>query len=257
MTGMFTGRIALVTGGGSGIGAAAAERLAQEGAAVAIVDIDGAAAGKVARRIGEAAGRAIAVTADIASEQGNIAAFDAVEAAFGPLDLAFLNAGALQPYVPLDALDLATFDRMVGINLRGAFLGVKQAHARLRPGGACVVTASAAGLIGFPDGLAYSAAKHGVVGIVRSAARDFAARGLRINAICPGMVATPMIGFPPVEGVVPLDRLDTPDYRGAIAPQAVAEAALFLLSRAAAAVNGQAQAIDAALMSAFAPLPEE
>lgn len=252
----FEGRSAFVTGGGSGIGAAAAELLAQEGAAVAVVDLNGATAAKVAARIRAGGGSAIEVTADISTAKGNAAAFDAAEAAFGPIDLAFLNAGALQPYVPLDGLDLATFDQMININLRGAFLGVKQAHSRLRSGGACVVTASAAGLIGFPDGLAYSAAKHGVVGIVRSAARDFAARGLRINAICPGMVATPMIGFPACEGVVPVDRLETPEYRGAIAPQAVAEAALFLLSHGAAAINGQAQAVDAALLSAFAPISE-
>jgi len=254
---MFRGKAALVTGGGSGIGAAAAMRLGQEGAAVAVADLNGESARATAERIVSAGGRAVAVQADISSEADNARAFDEAESAFGGLDFAFLNAGALQDYVPLDQVSLALFDRMIAINLRGPFLGLKLAQARLRRGGACVVTASAAGLTGFPDGLAYAAAKHGAVGLVRSAARDFAARGLRVNAICPGMVLTPMLGLPPTDSVVPPDALELPDYRGGIIPQAVAEVALFLLSPAAAAVNGQAQLVDAALLSAFAPLPEE
>lgn len=253
---MFQGKAALVTGAGSGIGAAAAMRLAREGASVAVVDLNGDAARRTVDLIEAKGGRAIAVQADIAEEAANLRAFDEAEKAFGGLDMAFLNAGALQDYVPLESLSIASFDRMIAINLRGAFLGVRLAHQRLRSGGACVVTASAAAIVGFPDGLAYSASKHGVVGVVRSAARDFAARGLRINAICPGMVNTPMVGAPPVTEVVDPQALERPEYRGGLSPQTVAEVALFLLGPAAAGVNGQAQLVDAALLSAFPPLAE-
>lgn len=251
---MFQEKTALITGAGSGIGAAAAMRLAKEGAAVAVVDLNGEGAERTVALIEANGGRAIAIRADISQEDDNQRAFEAAEAAFGGIDYAFLNAGALQEYGPLETLSIAAFDRMIAINLRGAFLGVRLAHQKLRKGGACVVTASAAAVTGFPDALGYSTSKHGVLGVVRSAARDFSARGLRINAICPGMVSTPLIGAAPVTEVVAPETLELPEYRGALSPQIVAEVALFLLSPAAAGVNGQAQLVDAALLSAFPPL---
>lgn len=254
MSAMFAGKTALVTGGGSGIGAAAARRLAMEGVAVAVVDLNLEAAEQTVSAIAASGGKAIAVRADIAREEDNVAAFDAATRAFGDVDLAFLNAGTLQPYVPLPEVTNEIFDRMIAVNLRGAFYGIRLAQARLRRGGACVVTASAAGVIGFADGLAYAASKHGVVGLVRSAARDFAGRDLRINAICPGMVETPMVGAARTTDVVPPADLQPAPYRGGLSPQQVAEAAIFLLSPAAAAVNGQAQLVDSALLSAFPPL---
>ena len=253
---MFKGRAALVTGGGSGIGAAASMRLAAEGASVAVVDLRGDAAARTVELIAKAGGVARAITADIAEEAANTRMFDQAEAAFGPLDVAFLNAGALQPYGPLEDMEVSAFDRMLAINLRGPFLGVRQAQRRLKRGGACVVTASAGGLTGFADAVGYSAAKHGVVGLIRSCARDFAKRGLRINAICPGMVNTPMIGAPPVEGIEPVETLANAEYRGGLSPQQVAEVVLFLLGQGASGVNGQAQLVDAALLSAFPPLAE-
>jgi NAD(P)-dependent dehydrogenase (short-subunit alcohol dehydrogenase family) len=143
------------------------------------------------------------------------------------------------------------FDRLIAINLKGAFLGLQQAQKRLRQGGAAVVTASAAGVIGFADAAAYSASKHGVLGLVRSAARDFSRRGLRVNAICPGGVKTPLIGAVQDNEIVAPEALELPPYQGMLEPQQIAEIALFLLSPAAAGVNGQAQLIDAALLSAF------
>ena len=253
---MFKGRVALVTGGGSGIGAAASMRLAAEGASVAVVDLRGAAAQRTVALIEDAGGNAVAVTADIADEGANERMFDEAEQAFGAIDLAFLNAGALQPYGPFDELTVATFDRMLAINLRGPFLGARQAQKRLRQGGACVITASAGGVTGFADAVGYSTAKHGVIGLVRSCARDFAKRGLRINAICPGMVNTPMVGAPAVETIAAVETLTNAEYRGGLSPQQVAEVVLFLLGQGASGVNGQAQLVDAALLSAFPPLPE-
>lgn len=248
---MFKGKAALVTGAGSGIGAMAAQRLAAEGASVAVVDINRENAERIAARIKAAGGTAIALAADISSAAENERAFSAAEEAFGGLDMAFLNAGVLQAYVPFDQVTEEGFDRVIGVNLKGAFFGLQQAQKRLRPGGAAVVTASAAGIIGFADAVAYAASKHGVLGVVRSAAREFAGRGLRVNAICPGGVNTPMTGVDPSLDLQPVDQLQPPEYRGRLDPQLVAEVALFLLSPASAGVNGQAQLVDAALLSAF------
>ena len=251
----FAGKSALVTGGGSGIGAAAALRLAAEGCRVAIVDIRKQDAERVAGVIEAQGGTALALVGDVALDPDNERFFAQAEGAFGGLDLAFLNAGAIQRYGPFDQMAIDEFDRMISINLRGAFLGLRQAQQRLRHGGAAVVTASTAGLTGFSDAAGYSTAKHGVIGLVRSAAREFASRGLRVNAICPGAVATPMTGAEQQDSIVAPDRLGTAPYRGELSPQMVAEVALFLLGPSAA-LNGQAQLVDAALLSAFPPAPD-
>jgi len=250
--GDFAGKVSLVTGGGSGIGRAAARRLAAEGAAVVVADLNGESAAATAALIDKDGGRAIAVTADIASDADNAAMFDAAERAFGGIDHAFLNAGMLQPYIPFDQVTTALFDKVIAVNLRGTFLGLQLALARLRPGGACVVTASAAGVIGFSEAAAYSTSKHGLVGLVRSAARAFAEKGLRVNAVCPGMVLTPMNGIEQDDSLAA--ELADPSYRGGLSAQHIAEAALFLLSRGSAGINGQAQLVDAALLSSFPPL---
>lgn len=250
--GTFEGKIALVTGAGSGIGRAAARRIAAEGGAVVVADLNGETAARTVALIEAAGGRAVAIAADIASETDNDAMFDAAERTFGGIDLAFLNAGMLQPYIPFDQVTTALFDRVIAVNLRGTFLGLQRALARLRPGGACVVTASAAGVIGFSEAAAYATSKHGMVGLVRSAARAFAEKGLRVNAICPGMVLTPMNGVEQDDALA--EELTDPDYRGGLSAQHIAEAALFLLSRGSAGINGQAQLIDAALLSSFPPL---
>ncbi len=257
MTGSpFSGKVALVTGGGSGIGRAACQRLAMEGARVVVADIDLSGAERTVELIAGHGGEAAAIKADIAREDDNRAMFDLVESRFGGIDAAFLNAGALQPYVPLEEVTLDMFDRLIAVNLRGTFMGVQQARARLRPGGACVVTASLAGVTGFAEAAAYSISKHGLVGLVRSSAAAFAARGGRINAICPGMVLTAMTGNVGIETIDDPDSLADPAYRGALTAQQIAEVALFLLSRRSAGINGQIQNIDAALLSAFPPISE-
>ncbi|HUD93569.1 SDR family oxidoreductase [Sphingobium sp.] len=256
MTSIFADKTALVTGGGSGIGRAACQRLAMEGAAVVVADIDLSSAERTAELIAARGGQAAAIRADISSEQDNQGMFDLAERRFGGIDAVFLNAGTLQPYGPLEDLSIETFDRVIAVNLRGTFLGVQQARARLRPGGSCVVTASLSGVIGFAEAAAYSISKHGLIGLVRSAAAAFAERGSRINAICPGMVLSGMTGHAGLEAIEEPDGLADPAYRGALSAQQVAEVALFLLSRRSAGINGQAQNIDAALLSAFPPLSE-
>ena len=250
----FAGKVVIVTGGASGIGRAASLRFAEEGAAVLVADLDADGAEETVAEIEAAGGRAVSCAVDVASPDDNRVMFEAAAQAFGGVDIAFLNVGVLQPYLPLDQVTLEMFDRVVGINLRGTFLAVQQALAHLRPGGACVVTASAAGLIGFGEAAAYSASKHGVIGLVRSAAAAFAGKGLRINAICPGMVLTAMNGITERTPLVATDDLPDPDYRGGLSGQHVAEVALFLAGRGSAGINGQAQLVDAALLSSFPPI---
>lgn len=250
MAGTFAGKVALVTGAASGIGRAAAIRYAQEGARVFCADLNLAGAEAVAAEIG---GNASAVQVDVASYASNQAMVDAVMAPAGRLDVAFLNAGFYGAAEGLDTVDEAFFDRIVAINLKGTFGGIKAVQPVIAQGGAVVVTASAAGVIGHPANPAYSAAKHGIVGLVKSCVDAFAARGARINAICPGGVETPLIGAADVAMVDPQSLPRVP-LRGMGSAQHVAEVALWLSSPAAGFITGQAQVLDAALLSTFAPV---
>ena len=153
----------------------------------------------------------------------------------------------------LDSVDEAFFDRVIAINLKGTFNGIKAVVPVIAEGGAVVVTASAAGVVGIPGNPAYGASKHGVIGLVKSCVEAFAARGARINVICPGGVATPLNGMPDVAIVDPNDLPRVP-LRGFGTAQHVAEVALWLASPAAGFVNGQAQLVDGALLSTFAPI---
>ena len=252
----FAGKVAIVTGAGSGIGRAASRRLAAQGAQLVVADIAIDQARRTVQLIEDAGGEAIAVRADISSEDDNRAMFDVAADRFGGIDHAFLNAGILQPYIPFEQVGLDLFDQLIGVNLRGTFMGVQQALARLRPRGSCVVTASLAAQVGFAEAAAYSISKHGLIGLVRSAAGSFAGRGLRINAICPGMVLSGMTAGAGLETLADPMDLPDPSYRGGLEAQHVAEAALFLLGRGAAGINGQAQNIDAAFLAAFPPLSE-
>jgi len=248
---LFADRVVLVTGAASGIGRAAALRFAVEGAFVVAADLDGAGAMHVAEAIGA---RAIAVEADVATAAGNAAMVAAALGQWGRLDVAFLNAGYLGPMDGFDALDEALFDRHVAINLKGVFLGLKAVHGAIAEGGAVVVTASTAGLLGLELSPAYSAAKHGVIGLVKSSAHAFAARGARINVICPGAVETPMLGGGNAAIVPPADLPRVP-MRGMGSAQHVAEMALWLASPAAGYVHGQVHVIEAGLLSSFVETP--
>lgn len=250
MAGTFAGKVALVTGAASGIGRAAAIRFAQEGARVFCADLNLAGAQTVANEIG---GGASAVQVDVADAAANRAMVAAVMEQAGRLDVAFLNAGYYGAADGLATIDEDLFDRLIAINLKGVFNGIKAVEPVIADGGAVVVTASAAGVIGHPGNPAYSAAKHGLVGLVKSCVDAFAARGARINAICPGGVETPLIGAADV-AIEPAGALPRVPNRGMGRAQHVAEVALWLASPAAGFVNGQAQVVDAGLLSTFSPV---
>lgn len=250
MTDRFTGKVALITGAASGIGRAAAFRFAQEGARVFCADLNLAGAQAVAAEIGAGAAAVQVDVADYASNQAMVA--QVMEQA-GQLDIAFLNAGLYGAAEGLHTVDEALFDKLIAVNLKGAFNGIKAVEPVIAQGGAVVVTASAAGVVGHPANPAYSAAKHGVVGLVKSCVDAFAARGARINALCPGGVETPLIGAADVAMIDPQDLPRVP-LRGMGSAQHVAEVALWLSSPAAGFITGQAQVLDAALLSTFAPV---
>ncbi|WP_336951304.1 SDR family oxidoreductase [Sphingobium aromaticivastans] len=251
MSNNFSGKAILVTGGASGIGRAAAIRFAQEGGRVCVADLNLAGAQAVAAEIG---GDAFALRTDVSSAADNAAMVAAVVDRFGGLDVALLNAGYLGPMEGFAAADEELFDRHVAINLKGVFLGLKAVEPVIRVQGAVVVTASTAGVIGLAESPCYTAAKHGVVGLVRASAPAFAARGARINALCPGGVQTPMMGSAD-QAILPPEELQRVPLRGMGSAQLVAEFALWLASPAAGFVNGHAHIADGGLLSTFVPSP--
>ena len=253
--GMFKDKVALVTGGASGIGVAASLRFAQEGAAVVIADLNEAGAEAIADQVRAAGGRARAIRCDVGSAADNDAMVAAAKQEFGRLDAAFLNAGAYAQTLFEDT-DAATLDSMIAINLKGAWLGLQAVLPALERGGAAVVTASTSGIIGLNLAAAYSAAKHGVVGAVRSASQSFARRGLRVNAICPGPVATAILGVTDQAPLQPADALALPGADGLLLPQHIAELALFLASPRSGGINGQEIIADAGFLASYPPMPE-
>ncbi len=187
------GKVALVTGGASGIGEGVARRLSAEGATVVVVDREGEAAVAVADSLG---GPALGVRADVSKEEDVHAALEAAVGRFGRVDLHHLNAGVAGTLAPLPEVTLAEFDTVMSVNVRGCFLGLRAAFrqfAQQEGGGAIVTTASLAGLRGSADLLPYHASKHAVVGLMRCAAVYGGPLGIRVNAVAPGIVPTGLL----------------------------------------------------------------
>ena len=244
----FERRVAFVTGGASGIGRAAALAFARAGASVAVADIGEETNQETARLIEQEGGRALAVRCDVTRGDDVKAALAKTVEAFGRLDFAFNNVG-IEPKKPAPTADYdeEEWNRIIDIDLRGVFLCMKhEIPLMLRCGGGAIVnTSSGAGIIGIKGSPAYTAAKHGVIGLTRAAALDYAGQNIRINAVCPGYIDTPMMGR--FTG-------DTPEGRAQVIseepigrmgrPEEIANTVLWLCSEGAGFVVGHALVVD-------------
>ena len=248
----FAGKSAIVTGAGSGIGRATAIGLADEGAAVVCADLSGADA--TAATIREAGGRAIHVDADAGDEAAVAGLVDAAVAAHGGLDIFHANAGVSGGLAGLFDQSASDWAEILRINLIGPFLAVKHAAPRIaeRGGGSIVLTASVAGLRSGAGGAAYSASKAGVINLAQTAAQQLTGSGVRVNAVCPGLIETGMTQmiFDRARERGAADRIGALNpLKRAGAPEEIAAAVLFLASDAASYVNGQAIVVDGGLSS--------
>ncbi len=245
--GSCAGKVAFVTGAANGIGRAAALAFAREGAGVVVADVSERGNRETARLVEEAGGRALAVRCDVSRAEDVKAALDRTIEVFGRLDYAFNNAGVEQPVAPVADITEEEWDRIVSVDLRGVFLCMKhEIPLMLRHGGSAIVnTSSGAGVKGFAGQAAYCAAKHGVVGLTRAAALDYAKANIRVNAVCPGIIETPMMdrfsgGTP--EG---RERVIAQEPVGRMGkPEEIAAAVLWLCSDAAAFMVGHAMVMD-------------
>ncbi len=246
---LLQGKSAIVTGGGSGIGRATAIALAREGARVLVQDRAENGAQETVGLVNAAGGQAISIGGDVTVEADVQAMVDLAVTTFGRLDVAFNNAGispaAAGPTMQrTHELSLASWSKVIDVNLTGVFLCMKYQipHMLAGGGGAIVNTASVAGLVGLPTASAYVGSKHGVIGITKTAAMEYAQEGIRVNAVCPGYVLTPMTE----NGVarrgeellnkVPMHRLGRPEE--------IAEAVVWLSSDRASFVTGSFYTVD-------------
>lgn len=240
----LAGKAAIVTGAGSGIGEAIARRLAQAGVRVLATDIDETAAENVARQIEAAGGEAAAMKHDVASPEAAAEAVQLAEERFGALHLAVNNAGIGGELKPVADYGIEAWNRVIAINLSGVFYGMKhQIPAVERAGGGAIVNvASILGSVGTANASAYVAAKHAVVGLTKTAALEYADRGVRINAVGPGYIDTPLLDAldeqtrAALVGLHPIGRLGTAEE--------VAELTLFLLSPRASFITGSYHLVD-------------
>ena len=254
MAGLLDGKSALITGGGGGIGRATALAFAREGARVAVADVMEEAARETVALVNAAGGQAISLSGDVSRDADVRAMIDAVVGTYRRLDCAFNNAGIAGWHV--DAILKKTaewseeaFDRMIAVNLKGVWLCMRHELPQMQAqgGGAIVNTGSIAGLVGLPNSSAYVAAKHGVVGLTKTAALEYAEANIRVNAVCPGYIRTPMtepsmqLRGAAILAQTPLKRMGNPEE--------IAEMVVWLCSERASYVSGAAYNVDGGWMA--------
>ena len=256
MAGILEGKAALVTGGASGIGRATAVAMAREGARVAVADRTQESAAATVALINAAGGQAVAIGGDVTKEAEVTAMVARTVAAFGKIDCAFNNAGisgrAVGPVgQKTHEMSRESFDGMIAVNLTGVFLCMKHEIAQMLKqgaGGSIVNTSSIAGLVGLPTASHYVAAKHGVVGLTKTAAMEYAREKIRVNCVNPGYIKTPMTDetmktrYDELMTKVPMNRLGVPEE--------IAEAVVWICSDKASFVTGASHIIDGGYFAA-------
>ena len=258
--GRLNGKIAIITGGASGVGEAAAKIFTAEGAHVVIADVDDANGARVVKEVG---GKTLYVRTDVSRSADVEALVKKTVDTFGRLDILFNNAGICISGRSILELKEEDFDRQIAINLKGVWLGMKHGIAAMLKtgGGAIVNTASTAGLLGYSGLSGYGASKTGVVGLTRHIAVEFAHQGVRVNAICPGAIFTPMSKYlwPGKSDAEHLERnaLSSPMKRVGM-PEDMARAALLLLSDDAGHITGHIMPVDAGVTASVyrGPAPD-
>jgi len=254
MAGLLDGKSALITGGGGGIGRATALAFAREGARIAVADVAVEAARETVALVNAAGGQAVSLSGDVSRDADVRSMIETVVATYGRLDCAFNNAGIAGWQVEAAGNKTAewteeAFDRMIAVNLKGVWLCMRYELPQMQAqgGGAIVNTGSIAGLIGLPSSSAYVAAKHGVIGLTKTAALEYAEANIRVNAVCPGFIKTRMTEDTmrrrgeTILAQVPFRRMGDPEE--------IAEMVVWLCSERASYVSGAAYNVDGGWMA--------